>query len=239
MHKAFPEARTLRMDADTTKNKHGHEQILSAFANEEADILIGTQMIVKGHDFQRVTLVGIIAADLSMQVADYRAGERTFQLLAQAAGRAGRAEYPGEVVIQTYKPEHYAVTAAAKEDYTEFYENEILYRSLMNYPPVANMMAVLITAKSEAEADAAADVLAMQIKVFMEQHDVQEQAVVIGPAPTGIAKLKDLYRRVIYIKHTEYLLLTGCKDKMEQMITEDPVFTKISVQFDINPQNML
>ncbi len=239
VRKAFPDARTLRMDADTTKNKHGHEQILSAFANEEADILIGTQMIVKGHDFQRVTLVGIIAADLSMQVADYRAGERTFQLLAQAAGRAGRAEYPGEVVIQTYKPEHYAVTAAAKEDYTEFYENEILYRSLMNYPPVANMMAVLLTAKEETEADAAAEFLAVQIKVFMEQHDVREQAVVIGPAPAGIAKLKDLYRRVIYIKHADYRLLTGCKDKMEQAIAEDAVFAKISVQFDINPQNML
>ena len=239
VRKAFPNARTLRMDADTTKNKHGHEQILSAFANEEADILIGTQMIVKGHDFQRVTLVGIIAADLSMQVADYRAGERTFQLLAQAAGRAGRAEHPGEVVIQTYKPEHYAVTAAATEAYAEFYENEILYRTLMNYPPVSNMMAVLLTAKEEEEADEAAKVLAMQIKVFMEQHDVQEQAVVIGPAPTGIAKLKDLYRRVIYIKHTDYRLLTGCKDKMEQLLAEDPVFAKSIVQFDINPLTVL
>ena len=113
----FPSARVLRMDLDTTRKKGGYESILSAFSNQEADILIGTQMIVKGHDFPNVTLVGILAADLSLHISDYRAPERTFQLLTQAAGRAGRGCRQGEVVIQTYQPEHYSIVTAAAQDY--------------------------------------------------------------------------------------------------------------------------
>ena len=124
------------MDMDTTKEKDGHEKILSAFADGEADILIGTQMIVKGHDFPNVTLVGILAADLSLYADDYRASERTFQLLTQAAGRAGRAEVPGEVVIQTYDPDHYCIRTAAAQDYERFYEEEIGYRMVAGYPPL-------------------------------------------------------------------------------------------------------
>ena len=146
----FPQARVLRMDMDTTKKKDSHEQILSAFANEEADILVGTQMIVKGHDFPKVTLVGALAADMSLYTDDYRSGERTFQLLTQAAGRAGRGDRPGEVVIQTYDPEHYAIEASAAQDYEAFYEKEIRYRSLMGYPPVENLMAVLAACEDEA-----------------------------------------------------------------------------------------
>ena len=123
--KEFPDARVLRMDMDTTKEKDGHEKILEAFANEEADILIGTQMIVKGHDFPNVTLVGVLAADLSLYADDYRAGERTFQLLTQAAGRAGRGSEKGEGVIQTYSPEHYSIETAAKQDYEAFYQEEL------------------------------------------------------------------------------------------------------------------
>ena len=126
----YPGVRTLRMDADTTRTKDSYEKILSAFSNGEADVLIGTQMIVKGHDFPKVTLVGILAADLSLNASDYRAGERTFQLLTQAVGRAGRGVLPGEAVIQTYQPDHYAITCAAAQDYKSFYEEEILYREL-------------------------------------------------------------------------------------------------------------
>ena len=145
----FPQARVLRMDADTTKTKDSYEKILSAFGNGEADILVGTQMIVKGHDFPNVTLVGVLAADLSLSVGDYRAAERTFQLLTQAAGRAGRGELPGEVVIQTYQPEHYAVIHAANQDYEAFYEEEILFRDLMGYPPMAHMLAVQVLTMRE------------------------------------------------------------------------------------------
>lgn len=140
----FPEARVLRMDMDTTKNKDGHERILSAFADGEADILVGTQMIVKGHDFPAVTLVGVLAADMSLYSSDYRSGERTFQLLVQAAGRAGRGSAPGEVVIQTYDPEHYSIKTAAKQDYQAFYREELEFRDRMGYPPVENMLAVLM-----------------------------------------------------------------------------------------------
>ena len=155
--KRFPKASVLRMDYDTTRTKDSYEKILQAFANREADILIGTQMIVKGHDFPKVTLVGVLAADLSLGANDYRAGERTFQLLTQAVGRAGRGALPGEAVIQTYQPEHYAVTYAAKQDYEGFYNEEILYRELGGYPPAAHMLAVQIFAREESRGQAEAN----------------------------------------------------------------------------------
>ncbi len=154
LYKEFPGVRVLRMDADTTKSKESYEKILSAFADKRADILVGTQMIVKGHDFPDVTLVGVLAADLSLNQNDYRAGERTFQLLAQAAGRAGRGDKPGEVVIQTYQPEHYSIVHAAMQDYQGFYEEEITYRELMQYPPAAHMLAVLITSRQQEQGEA-------------------------------------------------------------------------------------
>ena len=137
--KMFPAARVLRMDMDTTKKKDSHEKILSAFAAEEADILIGTQMIVKGHDFPQVTLVGILAADMSLYSNHYQSAERTFQLLSQACGRAGRGREKGEVVIQTYNPEHYSIQTAARQDYESFYEEEMNYRMLMGYPPAEEL----------------------------------------------------------------------------------------------------
>lgn len=154
--KMYPAARTLRMDMDTTTGKEGHEKILSAFANHEADILIGTQMIVKGHDFPDVTLVGVLAADMSLYSGSYMAAERTFQLLTQAAGRAGRGDTPGEVVIQTYTPDNYSIKTAQAQDYNAFYEEEIAYRRLMEYPPISNMLKVSIASKNEKILDAAA-----------------------------------------------------------------------------------
>lgn len=147
--KYWPKARVLRMDADTTRTKDSYQKILTAFSNEEADILIGTQMIVKGHDFPKVTLVGVLAADMSLYANDYRAAERTFQLLTQAAGRAGRGKLPGKVIVQSYQPDHYAIQTAARQDYKAFYDEEIAYRRLLAYPPVAHMMAVQITSRYE------------------------------------------------------------------------------------------
>lgn len=149
VHKMYPQAKVLRMDMDTTAAKGSHEKILAAFANHEADILIGTQMIVKGHDFPNVTLVGILAADMSLYSSDYRAPERTFQLLTQAAGRAGRGDLKGEVVIQTYTPDHYSIVTAQHQDYTGFFEQEIQYRTLLNYPPVSNLLLVKLSSKDE------------------------------------------------------------------------------------------
>ena len=140
--KIFPQAVVLRMDADTTKKAEDYEAILSRFASGEADILLGTQMIVKGHDFKGVTLMGVLLADTSLNQNDYRAAERTFELLTQAAGRAGRGSRPGDAVIQTYQPDHYAITFAANQDYEGFYEEEILYREMLNYPPAGNLLCV-------------------------------------------------------------------------------------------------
>jgi primosomal protein N' (replication factor Y) len=225
----FPGVRTLRMDADTTKTKESYEQILSAFSNGEADVLIGTQMIVKGHDFPRVTLVGVLAADLSLGANDYRAGERTFQLLTQAVGRAGRGEIPGEAVIQTYQPEHYAVVHAAAQDYQHFYQEEILYRDMMAYPPIAHMLAVQIFAKNEESGARLARRLAEEIK---------ESFRVIGPAPATISKVNDIYRFVLYIKDTEYDRLVQAKDTLEQKLSEWKTVSEI-VQFDFDPMGTM
>lgn len=229
----FPDARVLRMDMDTTKEKDGHEKILETFANEEADILIGTQMIVKGHDFPQVTLVGILAADLSLYADDYRAGERTFQLLTQAAGRAGRGTEKGEVVIQTYSPDHYAIETAARQDYETFYETEIAYRELMGYPPAENLLAILVAGESETLLDTAC----MHLKNYGERIG-QGKVKVIGPTSPYVGKVNDVYRRVIYIKHRDYRLLIHMKDKLEQYIELNSGFQKLWIQYDFNPMNI-
>ena len=231
--KEFPGARVLRMDMDTTKNKGGHEKILKAFADHKADILVGTQMIVKGHDFPRVTLVGIVAADLSLHVGDFRASERTFQLLCQAAGRAGRDSIPGEVVIQTYQPEHYSITYAAAGDYESFYEKEILFRKMMNYPPVAHIMLALIISKDEEKADKGIEYLGQELKKWVDENDPEIQ--VIGPAPASLAKANDTYRRVIYAKHKKYDILIELKNILDQEFSESEFKQDCSLQFDFNP----
>lgn len=229
----FPQARVLRMDMDTTKEKDGHEKILETFANEEADILIGTQMIVKGHDFPNVTLVGILAADLSLYADDYRAGERTFQLLTQAAGRAGRGREKGEVVIQTYSPEHYAVETAANQDYEAFYEEEIAYRKLMGYPPAEQLLAILVAGEDEQLLETACTYL----KGYAERVN-RYGAGIVGPASPFVGKVNDVYRRVLYFKHARYDVLTDMKDKLEQYIEVNSGFDKLRIQFDFNPMNI-
>ena len=229
----FPQARVLRMDMDTTKEKDGHEKILETFANEEADILIGTQMIVKGHDFPNVTLVGILAADLSLYADDYRAGERTFQLLTQAAGRAGRGREKGEVVIQTYSPEHYAIQTAATQTYEAFYGEEIAYRKLMGYPPAEELLALLVAGEDEKLVETACEYL----KKFAERVN-SNRVGVIGPASPYVGKVNDVYRKVIYFKHARYEVLTDLKDKLEQYIEVNSGFTKLRIQFDFNPMNI-
>lgn len=240
----YPQARVLRMDMDTTKTKEGHEKILSAFANYEADILIGTQMIVKGHDFPNVTLVGILAADLSLHTADYRSGERTFQLLTQASGRAGRGEEKGEVVIQTYTPEHYSILAAAKQDYGEFYQKEIIYRSLMSYPPVSNLMVIMITSLEQEKAQDFSEMLKRMIEdmeknLFDKQEKNFNSLQVIGPADATISKVNDRYQKVIYVKANQYETLVKIKDMLEDVIDTKEQKKFVNVQFDFNPMNFI
>ncbi len=226
----FPGARILRMDADTTRQKGDYEAILSAFSQGEADILLGTQMIVKGHDFKNVTLVGVLMADISMYEADYRAGERTFQILSQAAGRAGRGEKPGIAVIQTYKPDHYCLQHCITQDYDAFYEEEMAYRMLMDYPPAYHMLAVMLTGEEEKRLDSRASMLADALK--KSNPDVR----IIGPAPASIGKINDKYRQIIYIKHAQTDVLIRVKDRAESIIKANEMLLKeILITFDMDP----
>jgi len=230
----FPQARVLRMDLDTTSKKGGHEEILSAFANQDADILVGTQMIVKGHDFPNVTLVGVLAADMSLYASDYRALERTFQLITQAVGRAGRGASPGDAVIQTYNPENYCIEYSKEQNYEKFYEEEISYRAMLQYPPVAHMTAILVTGPQYAEVSAYIDMLTNEIKKLKKESDFSS-VLVIGPADAGVAKINDIYRKVLYIKHPDNKVLINLKDKLESVINHSQNLKNITVQFDFTP----
>ena len=235
----FPQAKVLRMDMDTTKQKDGHEKILAAFSSGEADILVGTQMIVKGHDFGNVTLVGVLAADLSLYADDYRAGERTFQLLTQAAGRAGRGEKAGEVVIQTYSPEHYSIVAAAKQDYEQFFQEEMTYRALMGYPPASQLMAVLVSCKEEELLETACHYLKVYAETCCKKCERAGTSVqLIGPASPYVGKVRDTYRRVIYLKSEQEAVLVFLKDQLEQYIEINSGFQNLWIQFDLNPMSV-
>ncbi len=232
--KIFPNARVLRMDADTTKNKDGHEQILSAFANKEADILVGTQMIVKGHDFPYVTLVGILAADMSLNTDDYRAAERTFQLLTQAAGRAGRGELTGEVVIQTYNPEHYAIEAAKEQDYDAFFEEEITYRKVLKYPPWGNLLLIMIQSEREENANRLAQRIAEIVNA--NTRPLVDKVTMMGPTNAKVKKIQDVYRKAIYVKALEYQKLVEIKNLIESY-REESGYQDGTISFDFNPIN--
>ena len=241
--KRFPQARILRMDYDTTRAKDSYEKILQAFSNHEADILIGTQMIVKGHDFSNVTLVGVLAADMSLHVNDFHAAERTFALLTQAAGRAGRGKLPGNVVIQTYDPDHYAIQTAKEQDYEAFYDKEIEYRRLMNYPPVWNMLLIHVTSPDESECGSVAQrvqgVAAQMISHIQKSQspDDRHQIQLIGPADATIAKVNDIYRKVIYMKTSDYAALISIKDGIEQAVKADTAMKNANISFDFNPMS--
>ena len=225
INRLYPGAKTLRMDFDTTKTKDGHSKILSAFASHEADILIGTQMIVKGHDFENVTLVGIMAADLSLYSGDYLSGERTFELICQAAGRAGRGKRPGEVVIQTYSPDNYAVRLGAKQDYEEFYEHEMAYRKLLGYPPVMSMLGVLFTGPDYNELEK----VCAKISSLPEYPGISR----IGPADAAVARINDRWRKMIYFKSECYSGLIRVKDAIERYMEKYPD-KDITVNFDFS-----
>ena len=203
----FPKARVLRMDFDTVSGKNGHFKILEKFKNHEADILVGRQMIAKGHDFADVSLVGIVAADLSLNSADYTGTEKTFQLITQTAGRAGRRDGEGKVIIQTYSPENFAVKTAAKHDYEAFYKEEIKMRRMMNYPPFGYVYTLLATGKNENRVSEAVSVLG---DIFKK--NAGDDFEVLGPSEALISKIRDEYRYRLMIK--------GCDDEKMRKYTQ-------------------
>ena len=228
VQKEFPEARILRMDRDTTSGKDDMGRILQTFSEGGADILIGTQMIVKGHDFANVTLVGILAADLSLFAGDYQSSERTFQLLTQAAGRAGRGDRPGEVIIQTYQPEHYCIQTAAAQDYDSFYSQEIRFRQMLHYPPDRQMMVML----AEGEHDQQTGQAVQKLREIAGEADF-EAVEFIGPSRAGIAKAKDLYIYTMYMKHQDIKELMRLRDFLEGYLKWSQQFSNIYFTFDI------
>lgn len=228
VQKEFPEARILRMDRDTTSGKDDMGRILQTFSEGGADILIGTQMIVKGHDFANVTLVGILAADLSLFAGDYQSSERTFQLLTQAAGRAGRGDRPGEVIIQTYQPEHYCIQTAAAQDYDSFYSQEIQFRQMLHYPPDRQMMVML----AEGEHDQQTGQAVQKLREIAGEADF-EAVEFIGPSRAGIAKAKDMYRYTMYMKHQDIKELMRLRDFLEGYLKWSQQFSNIYFTFDI------
>lgn len=234
LHREFPEARIMRMDFDTTRKKDSYDEMLAAFAKGEADILVGTQMIVKGHDFSNVTLMGILAADLSLHSGDFRASEKTFQLVTQAAGRAGRGKRPGKVIIQTYQPEHYAIIASGRQNYEEFYEQEVMYRSMLKYPPVYEMLVIFCTAPKEEDG-----ILALQrLSDFLRAHCEEKTVQFIGPSEGAFPKIKDIYRRVLYIKGKDAEELNRLRKMAEAYTKGEDIFKKVHLYYDKNPMGI-
>lgn len=198
IHLLFPEAKTIRMDVDTVTKKNSHETILNQFKNENIDILIGTQMVVKGHHFPNVTLVGVIAADSSLNIDDFRANERTFQLLTQVAGRAGREQEKGKVIIQTYNPDNFSIECSKKQDYHLFYDTEIMMRKQLKYPPFCDIIVIGISSEKELEGKN----ITQNLHTYLKNRVLQENLGIIlyKGMPSPIDKMKNKYRFRIIIK---------------------------------------
>ena len=232
--KRFPEAKILRMDLDTTLTKHSHEEILETFGKGEADILIGTQMIAKGHDFPHVTLVGILAADLSLNVDSYTAAETGFRLMTQAAGRAGRRDDRGRVFIQTYQPEHYAVKHAANQDYQGFFAEEILMRQMMDYPPFSSFFSILISGEEKEMTAINAQKLAAEIV----RADGEDIAMVLGPVPAALPRFRGEYRYQLIVKAAEEAALRELVLPVVEKLKKDRK-NNVKYQLALNPVNVV
>jgi primosomal protein N' (replication factor Y) len=231
LRQKFPEARIGRVDRDSIRRKGALASLLSRFAAGELDVLVGTQMIAKGHDFPRVTLVGVISADVGLGVADFRAGERTFQLLTQVAGRAGRGERTGEAVVQTLYPEHYSIQLACRQDYASFFEREIGYRRGMRYPPIVALVNVIVRGRSFDEAMSTATQLTQRLKQF----SVTSSFVILGPAPAPLVRLRGESRVQFFLKGPRR---ADMRNALKAILAETPeVRRKITV--DVDPLNVL
>jgi primosomal protein N' (replication factor Y) len=233
--KQFPGARTLRMDFDTTRKKDSHESIYNSFKNQEADILIGTQMVAKGLDFKNVTLVGIIAADLSLNLPDFRSGERTFQLITQVSGRAGRGKKAGKVIVQTYSPDNYSIGYAVTGDYEGFFREEIEIRRLMDYPPFTEILSINMSSEQEELLIKCIQNVGIILRNIVADYDKID---LLGPNPCMISKIKDSYRWQLMLKGRIEPDFAHHIRKTVYDLTKD-VYNSIRVSIDINPTSLL
>jgi len=226
----FPSARVARMDRDTTARKGEHTRIVRDFRRGEAEILIGTQMVAKGLDFPNVTLVGVVSADTAINMPDFRAAERTFQLLTQVAGRSGRGTSPGEVIIQTFSPDHYAVQAAMRQDYPAFYQQEILFRQELRYPPFSRFVNLICADEQESRAQARAETLAEALRAV-----VPSEIEIIGPAAAPLSRLKNQYRFHVALRApTGAPLSTLVRSAISRLSASD----RLGLHIDMDPLSM-
>ena len=234
---AFPNAKTARLDLDTISRKGSIDRILNDFEDRKTDILIGTQIVAKGLDFANVGLVGIISADISLNIPDFRSAEKTFQLITQAAGRAGRGEERGHVIVQTYSPEHYAVTAAAAHDYEAFYRTEIKMRKLLGYPPYADMMQIVVSSAEESDAQAGADLTEALLRRALGD---AEALNLMGnrPAPIGKSSGRYRYHMILKCPKGKRPLYTSFIDAVQRQIIADKK-NKFNIYVDINPYSFM
>ena len=228
LKKIFPENSIVRMDSDTMVGKGKYEDVLSRFGNGEIDILLGTQMIAKGLDFPNVTLVGIISADTALQVPDFRAAERTFQLIVQVAGRSGRGDMPGKVIVQTYHPDHYAIQTAIHQDYHSFLKYEMGQRKDIGYPPFAKLLRVLI--QGEKEQLVVDESLRIARSLYQDQYAKNIQ--ILGPAPAPIDRIKNRYRHHLIIKCQNVQLSMHFSHFLDQIIQESHKSLRVSLDVD-------
>ena len=234
IHKLFPEATTVRMDIDTVSKKNSHEEILKKFQEENIDILVGTQMIAKGHHFPKVTLVGVVSADGTLNIEDYRAVEKTFQTIVQVSGRAGRGEKDGSVYIQTYNPDHYAITLAQKQDYEEFYKTELELRKRLKYPPFCDIILIRFTGKDLKEIQSVSNKMYFVLNKILDK----EKILIYKPVPSPVDKIQNKYRyRIILKGNLNLKLIDGIKYSMGENILGKVRETTITV--DINPNSMM
>ena len=228
LHKLFPQAKICRMDSDTMTSRELYEKNFLDFSNGKIDILLGTQMIAKGLDFPQVTLVGILAADAALQLPDFRASERTFQLAVQVAGRAGRGEEAGLVILQSWNPEHYSIQAALKQNYEQFAQEELEYRKMMGYPPYGKLLRLLLEGNDEKQVQEKAEELIIQLNAI--------NCTCLGPAPAAITKIKDKYRYHILIKGKDFSEIHNCAQYIQSYIQSTD---KLKITIDIDPISLL
>lgn len=231
----FKEARTLRMDVDTTRKKNAYEEIYSAFKNKKADILIGTQMVAKGFDFEDVTLVGVIAADTTLNLPDYRSSEKNFQMITQVSGRAGRGEKEGDVIVQSYNPDHYSLKTAVDGNYEGFFKKEIEIRNAMNYPPFSKLMVINLSSVNYDKLMKFSKIIWTEIKIALKNHN---DIIIYEPSSSIVGKIKDMYRWQILLKgNIDDIKAEIVKNSLYE-ISKD-IYNEVRVTMDINPNNLI
>lgn len=232
--KVLPEARVIRMDVDTTTRKGAHEKLLTEFAEGKADILLGTQMIAKGLDFPNITLVGVLSADTMLHLPDFRSSEKTFQLLTQVSGRAGRHELPGEVVVQTYTPEHFSIVLAGRQDYDEFYHQEMMIRKIREYPPFYYISLVTVQHENIMKVVSVTENITKYV-----QSKLSNEAIILGPVASPIPRINNRYRYQCLIKYKREPRLIGCLKKILDQYQQEINSTGLQISIDVNPYIMM